>query len=289
MADQRKILVTGAGGTLGQDFLARLALFDQWEVTATRTADLDLASDPAKIQQTLSKYRPEVIINTAAFTAVDAAETETQQAQKVNARGPQALASWAKYHGTYLIHVSTDYVFDGAKGSPYEPQDKPNPINHYGKTKLAGEKAVLSEHSEGSAILRTSWLYGTNAKNFVPFILDAAEKQTPIRVAEDQWGVPTWTGTLVKMILHCLEERPAGVFHACCSGQTTRYAQAKFLCEAIGASPDFMTPVPTAEFNFPAKRPLNTVMATSFPNLATDWQTATLKFLETQGRQVSHV
>jgi dTDP-4-dehydrorhamnose reductase len=281
MAGQR-ILVTGAAGNLGQDLLAFLVPYGQFEVIGTTSRELNLLEPTSVIQAHLDAIQPDIIINPAAFTAVDGAEGEFEKALQVNAKGPEALAQWAQKNNAYLVHISTDYVFDGAKGSAYTTQDTPHPLNRYGISKLEGEKAVLSAHPQGAAVVRTSWLFGSGNKNFVPFVLNAAQVQSPIRVADDQWGTPTWTGNLCQMLFQLIQERPSGMFHGCCQGSVSRFEQAQFLCQALGVSADFMTPASTASFNFPAKRPQNTAMVPSFTS-AMSWQDATEAFLREKG------
>lgn len=285
---QQRILVTGAAGNLGQDLLARLSLFQYFDPVGTTSEQLNLTWEKQRIIDVLDLLQPDVIINTAAFTGVDAAESDVDTAMEVNQEGPAALAEWTKQKERYLVHISTDYVFDGGKGSAYNSDDPTNPINRYGASKLAGEVAVQSMAPERSAIVRTSWLYGPGAKNFVPFVIQSAQHQTPIRVAMDQWGTPTWTGNLCKMLLEVLEQRPTGILHGCCKGVVTRYEQAEYICASLGLSANFMTPVSTESFHFPARRPVNTAMNTSF-TCALDWQEATQRFLLTQGLLKHHV
>jgi dTDP-4-dehydrorhamnose reductase len=257
------------------------ALRDQFEVTGTHTSTLNLTWPTEKIEDVLESIFPDVIINTAALTTVDACESRFEEALQTNAYGPKALAEWCLKQNKYLIHISTDYVFDGTKGSPYEATDTPHPINHYGESKWAGETAVLGTLPQ-AAVVRTSWLFGPGGKNFVPFVIEKALSQTPVNIANDQWGTPTWTGNLCKMLLHTLEEQPCGILHGACQGVVSRYEQAKHLCQLLSVPDTFITPVPTAFFNFAAKRPVNTAMQPSFSS-ALPWQEATEQFIESQG------
>ncbi len=275
---QQRILVTGAQGALGQDLLARLRLFDEFEVIGTTRSQLDLSAPVETIHQTLDEIRPDILINTAAVTAVDAAETDYDMAIHVNAHAPQAMAEWASQHGAYLIHISTDYVFDGQKSTSYTPQDTPSPINRYGHSKWLGEKAVLSTLPNQGLVLRTSWLFGSHSKNFVSFVMNALKENKQVRIAMDQHGTPTWTGHLCKMILTCLNDRPTGILHGCNTGSTTRYEQAQYLREKLNAPESLLTPVLTEAFNFPAPRPVNTSMVCSFPDIPS-WQEATDTYL----------
>ncbi len=285
---RQKVFVTGANGTLGQDLLARLALFDQFDLVGADRTRLNLLWDETTLKSALDELNPDIVINPAAFTQVDAAEAERETAMTVNGIAPGILAQWTQEKNRYLIHISTDYVFEGTKGALYLPSDPTHPINYYGVSKRAGEEAILQNAPGQSAVVRTSWLFGPGARNFVPFVLQAAQQQKPIRIAMDQWGTPTWTGNLCKMILQVMEERWTGVFHGCSTGMTTRYEQALHLCKAIGMPTDFMTPVPTEAFGFPARRPENTAMQSSF-DCALNWEDATETFLKTQGLLPSHV
>jgi dTDP-4-dehydrorhamnose reductase len=285
---QKRILVTGAAGNLGQDLLDRLALFERFDIAGTTSEQLNLTWEHERIFEVLDLLAPDVIINAGAYTQVDAAEADYETALRVNATAPGILAEWVKQHQCYLIHISTDYVFDGAKGALYEPQDSTNPINRYGESKLAGEKLIRGIAPEESVVIRTSWLFGKAAKNFVPFVIQAAQNQTPVRIASDQWGTPTWTGNLSKMILEAIDDRPTGILHGCSTGQTTRYQQALTICKLIDHAPDFMTAVLTNEFGFPAKRPPNTAMLSSFSS-ALSWEEATQRFLMGQGLLKAHV
>jgi len=245
----------------------------QYSLLPVTRAQLDLSAGEADIFRTLDDLKPDVIINTAAFTAVDAAETQFDAAMQANCHGPESLARWASCNHAYLVHISTDYVFDGTKGTPYTPADVTNPISRYGESKEAGEMAILSAYPEGSAVLRTSWLFGSGQKNFVPFVLNAAQSQTPVNIAKDQWGTPTWTVNLGQMIAETLHERPSGVLHGSGYGKTSRYEQALFLCHLMKVSPQFMTPVETADFKFPAQRPKDSAMQSSF-GCAMHWEEA---------------
>jgi dTDP-4-dehydrorhamnose reductase len=281
------ILITGANGSLGQDLVSRMDLYESYDARFTTRETLDLNWPAQKINETLDAVKPSVIVNTAAFTAVDVCESNFDQAIAVNAEGPQKLAQWAHKNKAYLIQISTDYVFDGQKGSAYEVTDLPNPISIYGLSKLSGEKAVMAESADNSCIIRTSWLFGPGSKNFVQFVINAAKEGEPVNIAHDQIGTPTWTGNLCKIIFFVIDEKPKGLFHGCSQGAVSRCDQAKFIAEAMAVSPKFITPVPTQFFQFPAKRPPNTSMVPSFPNAIT-WQEATEKFLQTQGLIASH-
>lgn len=287
MARQR-ILVTGATGNLGQDLLDHLRLLDGYDIVGTGSGELNLAWSKEAIRKVLDELKPDVIVNSAAFTQVDAAETRYDLALKVNQGGPEAFAEWSFTHHGYLIHISTDYVFDGTKGTLYNPTDLPNPINRYGLSKRLGEEAVLNILPSNGLVLRTSWLFGRGARNFVPFLIQAAKSQSPVQITMDQWGTPTWTVNLCRMIAEAIRDRPAGILHGCSTGLTSRLEQARFLCECLGVSSAFITPATTESFRFPAKRPLNTAMNSSF-RCATDWQSATQQYIQSQGLLKNHV
>lgn len=281
MAEQR-ILVTGSNGTLGQDCLARFSLFPDWTVIGTNSLELNLAWDEYTIFEALNEIRPDIIVNTAAYTQVDKAESDFETACLVNANGPKHLAKWAQRHHAYLLHISTDYVFDGEKGGLYVPDDFTNPINRYGESKRMGEDAVLEIHPSASGIIRTSWLFGAGAKNFVPFVIRSLQSNTIANIVDDQWGTPTWTGNLCKMLIEAIQSRVTGIYHGCSTGQCNRYEQALFIAEQLQADKKLVIPQPSAFFDFPARRPHNTAMQSSFAS-ALPWQGSTLKFLETQG------
>src|SRR5215216_2847358 len=183
-----KVLITGAGGMTGAE-LVRQAQDRSWDVVALTRSDLDI-SDADAVEGIIGRDRPDVIINAAAYTAVDAAEENAESAMAVNAAGAQNLARSAKINGAQILHISTDYVFDGESKEPYLPDDRPAPINAYGESKLAGEMAVRAACPE-HVIVRTSWVYSHEGKNFVKTMLRAAEEKSEVRVVDDQYGCPT--------------------------------------------------------------------------------------------------
>lgn len=261
------MLVTGAQGNLGLNLMPVFSAVTGVQVVGLDRGRLDLSSSAKAIRTVLDEHQPAVIINAAAYTNVDKAESESELAYQVNEQGPATLAHWCSDHEAYLIHISTDYVFDGMKGTPYTPKDVPNPINVYGASKLAGEQRVQEILPKHSAVVRTSWLYGPGQKGFLWFVAQSAQQQKTIGVVDDQWGTPTWTGHLCEMIVTMLQDRPSGLFHGCNSGLTTRFEQAVLFCELMGmdttAIEQFMEPKPTSAFTFPAKRPMNTAMVPS--------------------------
>lgn len=245
------------------------------------------------------ELRPDVIVNAAAYTAVDRAEGEAQQAHAVNARAPQLLAEEARRLGAYLVHFSTDYVFDGAKRTPYVESDQPHPLQVYGRSKLEGERAVRAAGCR-HAILRTSWIYAHRGKNFVLTMLQKARTQAKLRVVADQHGAPTWAfdvATVAASLLR-LPELPEGTFHAAASGATTWCEFAREIFRLAGMATT-VEAVSTAEYPTPSARPAYTVLdstllprKTGIPAIG-DWKDRLsafdqLKVLRDLGRLAEH-
>ena len=250
-----KILVTGAGGMLARAIVAEAAVRGH-AVTALARTDLDV-TDAAAVLRTMDDARPDAVIQCAAFTRVDDAETAEDVARLVNADGAREVARAAAAAGARMLYPSTDYVFDGAAAKPYAPDDPTAPLNAYGRTKLAGENAVLAE---GGSVVRTSWLYGAGGPNFVTAILRRARAGEPLRVVDDQHGSPTWTGSLAVVLLTLLEkDAPNGVYHATNSGETTWFGFAAEALRLAGIEAD-MTRATTAEFQRRARRPAYSVL-----------------------------
>ena len=275
-----KILLTGAGGQLGRDVAAALA--GVFEVHALDRARLDV-SDRRQVSDTVSRLSPDWIVNCAAFTDVDRAERDQAAADAVNARAPGYLAEAAARAGAAILHVSTDYVFDGAKGAAYDENDSPNPLNVYGRTKLEGEERVLASGAR-ACLLRTAWLYGRHGSNFVKAILEAARRGGPLRVVADQVGSPTLTTDLADAV-HLLLRRPAfGLFHVANQGAASRYQQAR----AIVGERVEVIPISSAESGRPAPRPANSTLtsvrweAAGFHSLR-PWQEALAQFVASLG------
>jgi dTDP-4-dehydrorhamnose reductase len=273
-----KIVLFGAGGQLGQTFLENGALAALGEVTATTrdgatvsnlaTVAVDLG-DVTSIAALLDRLQPQVIVNTAAYTAVDRAEQEEALAHRINAVAPGAMAQWAATHGALLVHYSTDYVFDGESPTPY-PVDAPTaPLSAYGRSKLAGEQAVLAAGGQ-HLILRTAWVYAAHGKNFLRTMLRLAGERDELRVVADQFGTPTTTALIATATLTALErwlaaatpERHAleGVHHLVASGSTSWHGFASAIVERahtlglIERAPR-VTAISTNEFPTPARRP----------------------------------
>jgi dTDP-4-dehydrorhamnose reductase len=253
-----RALVTGAGGQLGRALVA--AAPAAWQVVPCRRAELDV-SDADAVGDAFRRERPALVINAAAFTGVDQAETTPDPAWAVNARGAGRVARAAALVGARLIHLSTDFVFDGAQGHPYLPQDHPNPLGVYGRTKLEGEREVERELDGRALVLRTAWLYAAEGRNFVHTMLRAMRERDVVGVVADPTGSPTWARSLAAAIWR-LAERPElrGVHHWTDAGTASWYDFAVAIQEealVLGlldrAVP--VLPLRTGEFPAAARRP----------------------------------
>ncbi|HEX6754494.1 MAG TPA: dTDP-4-dehydrorhamnose reductase [Mycobacteriales bacterium] len=252
-----RFLVTGAGGQLGSDLLRVLG---SGAVGLTR-AQLDVA-DPAAVEKAVVDVRPDVVVNAAAYTAVDAAETDEAGAAAVNAEGPANLARVCALHGGNLIHVSTDYVFAGDASAPYEVDAPTGPRSAYGRTKLAGERAVRDLLPERTWVVRTAWVYGETGGNFVRTVVRLAGQRETLDVVDDQRGSPTWSRDLAgALVTFAGSAAPPGVYHATNSGDTTWYGLARAVLAEIGADPDRVRPTTTDRFPRPAPRPAYSVLS----------------------------
>ena len=272
-------LVTGAAGMLGRDLTALLAARGE-EITALTRADLDI-TDLAAVAKAVDAAKPDVVVNCAAWTAVDAAEEHEARALAINGHGAANLAAACAAAGALLVHPSTDYVFDGQARSPY-PEDAPTaPAGAYGRTKLAGEQAVRAALPGASYIVRTAWLYGAHGKNFVKTMLRLAADGTSPGVVADQHGQPTWTADVAAQVVALIERSaPPGVYHATSSGQTSwfgfaeeifqhyhasvRAAQDQDQGQDLGGEPERSLasprPISTADYPTPARRPAYSVL-----------------------------
>ncbi|MFF1644383.1 dTDP-4-dehydrorhamnose reductase [Streptomyces sp. NPDC058240] len=256
-------LVTGAAGMLGQDVLARLAGEDVTAVAADRAA-VDIA-DPASVRAAFEKHRPAVVVNCAAWTAVDDAESQEDAALRVNGTGPAVLAEACREHGAVLLQVSTDYVFAGDGEKPYAEDDPTGPRSAYGRTKLAGEQAVLSTLPETGYVVRTAWLYGAGGGNFVRTMIKLEGIKDTLDVVDDQRGQPTWTVDLADRLVRLGQAAlagtaPAGVYHGTSGGETTWFGFTREIFRLLGTDPERVRPTTSEAFVRPAPRPAFSVL-----------------------------
>ncbi|HSP75866.1 MAG TPA: dTDP-4-dehydrorhamnose reductase [Cryobacterium sp.] len=269
-----RYLITGAAGMLGRDLQAALAGRD---VAALGRTELDI-TDRAAVLAAVVDY--DVIINAAAYTKVDDAETNEDAAYAINATGPHNLALAAAATGARLVQVSTDYVFDGSATAPYAEGTEINPISAYGRTKAAGEALVLQAHPAGSYIVRTAWLYGAHGPNFPKTMLKFAATRDTLTVVDDQLGQPTWTADLAAQIVALLDsDAPAGIYHGTNSGVTSWFGFAQAVFATAGLDPARVTPTDSSQFVRPAPRPAYSVLghdawAAAGLSPMRDWQSA---------------
>lgn len=282
-----RILLAGGSGLLGRECLEVLSESHQVWAPDRRQLDITLWG---QVQEAVSAFRPEVILNCAAFSQVDLCETERELAYEINAVGPRHLARAAARQGGLMVHISTDYVFDGQKPSPepYLEEDAANPLCWYGKTKLEGEQAVREE-APRHLIVRTAWLYGRRGQNFLKLILKLAldPKVPEIRVVADQYGSPTWAYRLARQLTRLLEAEAEGLFHASAEGYCSRYEQAAFFLEQLKIEKP-LRPCASWEFPAAATRPLNSILENrrlklAGLNLMRPWQEDLATFAATHG------
>lgn len=250
-----RYLIAGAHGMLGRDLQSALG---GREVTALGRAELDVTDR----EQVLAAVRGhDVVINASAYTQVDNAETDEERAYAVNAIGAQNLALAAAANSARFVQVSTDYVFDGAATAPYGENTPHAPISAYGRTKAAGETLALAEHSEGTFIVRTAWLYGEHGSNFAQTMLNLAKTKETWSVVDDQLGQPTWTVDLARQIVALLDNgSPAGIYHGTNGGSATWYEFAQAILRDAGLDSDRITRTSSAAFVRPAPRPQYSVL-----------------------------
>ena len=294
-----RILVIGREGQVGFELLRSLA--GQGQVVAVDIEQIDL-SNPDSIRSTVREIGPDLIVNAAAYTAVDQAESEPELALAVNGIAPGILAEEAKRLGAALIHYSTDYVFDGTNVAPYTEDDEPRPLNVYGKTKLAGERAIQAVDAP-HLILRTSWIYGMRGKNFLLTMLRLARERDELAVVDDQVGAPTWCRALAEATSDIVKRLGYGqpVFHDACAGQrgiynisaagqTSWYGfAAAIFAHAASQQPGqsacaldrvpVLKPITTERYPLPARRPRNSMLANAklqraFGLVMPDWKTS---------------
>ena len=250
-----RYLITGASGMLGTDLAAALAGRD---VTALSRADLDI-TDPAAVAEAVAGH--DVILNTAAYTRVDDAETDEATATLVNGTAPGYLADAARAAGAILVQYSTDYVFDGSATSPYEEDAPLHPLNAYGRSKATGERAALDGNPWRTIVLRTAWIYGAHGPNFASTMLRLASERDTLSVVTDQVGQPTWTMDLARQTIDLLDAGVVtGVYHATNSGTASWYDFARAVLEGAGLDPDRVKPTESTSFVRPAPRPAYSVL-----------------------------
>lgn len=270
-----KILICGGDGQLGSDCIQ--VLQEAHEVFALTLNELDITSS-SDVDKVIGKYVPDIILNCAAYTNVDACETERELAWNVNVEGPKNLASGVTKYGGLLIHISSDYVFDGRKKppEPYVEDDEPNPLSYYGRTKLESEVAVMQTTGQ-YIILRTAWLYGIHGRNFLKTILKIALRNPDkkVKVVNDQFGSPTWSFRLALQIAKLIEKNGRGTYHATAEGHCTWYELASHLLGEMGIKHSLI-PCTSEEYPTPAIRPRNSILENqrlkkADINLMEDW------------------
>ncbi|MFD6419791.1 dTDP-4-dehydrorhamnose reductase [Streptomyces sp. NPDC060194] len=257
-------LVTGAGGMLGRDVLARLER-DGVPFVALERKALDV-TDPAAVAAAFAEHRPAVVVNCAAWTAVDDAESREDEAAAINGEGPRNLAAACAETGAVLLQVSTDYVFPGDADTPYAEDAPTGPRSAYGRTKLAGERAVLDALPETGYVVRTAWLYGAGGGNFVRTMIRLEGVKDTLDVVDDQRGQPTWTVDLADRLVRLgrgalAGTAPAGVYHGTSGGAVTWCGFTRAIFEELGEDPERVRPTTSAAFVRPAPRPAYSVLA----------------------------
>ncbi|MCU0576265.1 MAG: dTDP-4-dehydrorhamnose reductase [Desulfobacterota bacterium] len=257
-----RMLVTGAGGMLGREIVKTLEMqgHEVWGTDITSTEERLDITRPDQIRYAMISFRPNWVVNCAAYTNVDGAEDHEEEALLLNAKGPEMLARACRKNSVRLLHISTDYVFDGTKDAPYREDDTPSPINVYGVSKLAGENAIrhlLTDY----LIIRTQWLMGIHGRNFVSTILAAAQVKETLQVVNDQWGSPTFAPDLARAMAILMEIEARGVFHVCNRGKATWYDLACKAIECVGLGTRIV-PVDTSAYPRPARRPLYSILST---------------------------
>lgn len=255
-----KLLVTGGSGLLGSD-VVRAAVLRGWKVAAPSRSEMDIV-DGDSCLRVIKSDKPDYVIHCAAFTAVDKAETEPEQAMRVNRDGSANVARAAALSGSGLVHISTDYVFDGLKGSPYEPDDPVSPLSAYASSKVAAETAVMEEARSGAVsplIVRTGWLYGAARRDFIDMVLENAQTGVVLKIVDDQRGRPSWTRNVAEAVLDLIELGARGIVNVSDRGEATWFEFAKSVLNTAGLSPDVQG-VSTQVFGALARRPLYSVL-----------------------------
>lgn len=255
-----RVLVIGCNGQLGSALMPVLARNRSLAVLGIDYPDIDIA-DPHSIDLVFGGFDPDFVINCAAYTAVDDAETNEDAAMRINGLGPRYLADECRKSGTWMVHVSTDYVFDGSATSPYAEDETPSPASAYGRTKLAGDQAVQELLPTSHYLIRTAWLYGLQGSNFVKTMLRLEKERDTVSVVTDQVGQPTYAADLATQIGLLLDRHPApGTYHGTNSGEVSWFEFTREIFRLAGADPDRVLPTTSAEFVRPAPRPAYSVL-----------------------------
>lgn len=291
-----KLVVLGANGQVGHEL--QRSLVPLGEVVALDRSAADL-TDPEKLHECLVAIKPDVIINAAAYTAVDKAEHEKDLATLVNGTAPGILTKIAKQLGALFIHFSTDYVFDGASKVPYAENDPVNPINVYGETKLRGETEV--QNADGNyLIFRTAWVYSLHGHNFLKTILRLASEREELSIVDDQVGAPTWAGTIADVTAACIpialdrinnNQFTSGIYHLTAKGEISWYQFASKIIELTNNDDRWdiktkkINPIPSSDYPTPAKRPMYSVLSSKkiesiYGQNMPDWDNALLQCLK---------
>lgn len=280
-----KFLVTGVGGQLGYDVMKELKKRNYFAV-GVDSAEMDVTSITA-VEDTFSSVKPNVVIHCAAWTAVDAAESNKNECFLVNATGTENVVNACKKTGAKLIYISTDYVFNGNGTAPWKTDDAVNPLNVYGASKYAGEQAVLSY--EKSFVVRTAWVFGKNGSNFVKTVLKLARSNKELNFVNDQIGTPTYTADLARLLVDMAETDKYGIYHATNEGgYISWYDFTKQILKDCSINDVVVNPVPSSQFKTAAKRPFNSRLDKSklsvngFKPLP-DWQDALKRYLNEIG------
>jgi len=249
----KKILLFGASGQVGRELRRTLAPLGELVVSSRGALDL---TNVEAIRAAIRQERPDIVVNAAAYTAVDQAETEQDLALLTNGKAPGIMAEEAGKIDALLVHYSTDYVFDGAKDSPYHEDDEPNPLSAYGASKLAGERAIRDAECR-HLIFRTSWVYGLHGKNFLRTMQRLGREREELKVVVDQIGAPTWSRWIAEATALALRaEAPDGVYHLSCAGSTSWHGFAAAILAAQGWR-GHLLPIPSRDYPLPARRPAN--------------------------------
>lgn len=277
MRTNKKILIIGAKGMLGTDLMREFEADSNYLVTGTDISDFDITNEN-QVRDFIKKNKPDYVINAAAYTDVDKCEEDKDICNKVNGQALQYIAKACRDENAILVHISTDYVFDGLKAEGYKEGDKINPVNQYGASKAFGEKMVR-ENMEKYYIVRISWLFGKNGKNFVETMLNLAKDHKELKVVNDQHGKPTYTVDLAKALKDLIETKPVyGVYHSPNEEQTTWYDFAVEIFKNAGQDIN-VNPCTSEEFPRPAKRPQYSILINSRLPKLRSWREALKEYL----------